>query len=202
MKLDLSCKELCSEELEKIDLTGVTELYCPYNNLTYLPPLPSTLKELYCHHNQLTYLPKLPSTLEYLYCHHNQLTYLPKLPSTLIKLDCSDNQLTYLPELPTTLGVLDYANNKIQNIPDIPYSITTCWCNDDTFYTSLSLATLKLKQHNEKRIKLGLEIVRTFPKKEEWDDINQLYTISRYEPDGDMFEQSMNAIKNLLESKK
>lgn len=219
MKLDLSHKGLTT--LEGIDLTGVTELYCYSNELTSLgvKTLPSTLKTLHCGNNRLTFLPELPSTLEKLSCWQNQLTLLPQLPPTLIHLDCSNNkltslctkfppnlkflfcisnQLTYLPELPSTLEEFDCEDSKLLNIPDLPYSIKAFWSNDNESYTSHSLVTLKLQQHNEKRKKLGLQDVDRLPKKKEWDDINKLYTISRYEPGGDMFEQSMNAITNLL----
>ena len=71
MYLDLSFKNLTT--LHEFDLTRVTQLYCGYNQLTSLPPLPETLKELSCSNNQLTSLPPLPETLKILDCTNNRL---------------------------------------------------------------------------------------------------------------------------------
>ena len=60
--LNLNHKRLAT--LDGIDLTGVTTLYCSFNHLKSLPPLPETLEKLWCQYNQLTSLPHLPETLE------------------------------------------------------------------------------------------------------------------------------------------
>lgn len=126
----------------------------------------------------------LPKNLEILKCEHNQLRSLPPLPSSLKVLWCDRNWLSTLPDLPIGLINLD------------------CWSNGFNFRESAQkfgdINCIKLQQHNEKCIKLGLERVTRFPSIEEWNDINERYTEFRYSPGGDMFEQSMNAIKNLL----
>jgi E3 ubiquitin-protein ligase SspH2 len=92
-------------------------LYCGYNALTELPPLPSTLRGLYCDNNALTSLPQLPSTLELLDCRNNALTTLPSLPPKLKVLRCDGNALTELPYLPPTLCVLEWHSNPLQYPP-------------------------------------------------------------------------------------
>ena len=125
------------KDIHKIDLTGVTELLCYRMKLTSLPHLPSTLTHLWCHNNKLTSLPPLPQSLTHLYCHNNQLTSLPELPLGMKEIYCQYNQLTDLPDLPFTLEKLWYHKNQ----GDFIYA---GWNN------------IRLQQHNNKRIKLGL----------------------------------------------
>jgi len=70
----------------------ITRIDCSYNQLSYLPDLPSTLTFLHCSNNQLSSLPDLPSTLTHLWCYNNKLSSLPDLPSTIKVLHCSGNQ--------------------------------------------------------------------------------------------------------------
>lgn len=56
------------------------------------------LEELRIENNQLTYLPPFPSTLKRIYCSNNKLKKLPPLPIDLEVLECSDNpQLSTIP---------------------------------------------------------------------------------------------------------
>jgi hypothetical protein len=103
-------------------------LGCCNNQLTYLPHLPSTLEMLWCYNNQLTYLPHLPSNLEILWCYNNQLTSLPPLSSNLNRLNCYYNQLTYLPLLPSTLKSLECSNNQLTSLPLLPYTLEQLYC--------------------------------------------------------------------------
>ena len=179
-KLDISHQGLTT--LEGINLTGVITLNCSSNYLTSLPAtLPPTLEYLWCSDNLLTSLPKLPPNLKRLWCCNNRLKVLPPLPLTLKILWCRDNQLTSLPDLPRYLSNLWASGNPC------------CFTNNEYY-----INTIKLQEHNEKREKLGLQSVDMFPSKEEWDNIDQRYTIFRYEPGGDMFEQAQQEIKNLL----
>lgn len=198
--LDLSHKGLSSEDLEKIDLTGVTELNCSHNFLTYLPTLPLTLKELYCFNNLLAYLPDLPSTLEILDCSTNELTVLCTitLPPNLKVLDCSDNYLKNLPELPSTLRRLDCSCNLLTSLSDLPYNLKSIHHGDNLKRFKEYVRPLKLAQHNEKRKKLGLEQVGKLPKKDIWDKINNEYIALRYVPGGDMFINAQQEITKLL----
>ena len=52
----------------------VEEINISYNGLTSLPDLSrfTNLKRFYCNHNQLTFIPPLPSTLQRLECSNNQ----------------------------------------------------------------------------------------------------------------------------------
>ena len=115
-----------SDDVEEIDISNnrltqlpdlsrfkkLQTLYCYNNQLTSLPPLPSTLQTFYCSNNQLTSLPPFPSTLQILDCSCNQLIHLPPFPSTLQRLYCFRNQLTHLPSLPSSLQYLDCSNNS------------------------------------------------------------------------------------------
>jgi len=109
MTLDLSHGRLTS--LDGIDLSGVTHLSCYNNQLTSLPPLPSTLERLYCENNRLTSLPHLPASLEKLYCYGNRLFSLPPIPPSLKYLYCYNNQLTKYPDLPW--GLEDWDKEKM-----------------------------------------------------------------------------------------
>ena len=71
MKKDLSNQGLTT--IDGIDLTGVTELNCGYNQLVSLPVLPDSLQQLYCDDNQLVSLPVLPDSLQRLNCDNNSL---------------------------------------------------------------------------------------------------------------------------------
>ena len=189
---------------------NLRRLYCKDNKLTVLPVLKHCiqLEALNCSKNKLTCLPDIPSTLKILHCSKNKLTSLPELKHCyqLAELYCRDNQLTCIPTLPATLKELSCTMNDFTHywlasnaLPDLPYTLYLLCANGNLGF--LDVDTVKLIQHNEKRKKLGLEIIKTLPQKEVWDDINERYTTSRYEPGGDMFEQSLNTIEKLLKSK-
>jgi len=96
--------------------TALETFYCPGNQLSSLPTLPSGLTDLNCEDNQLTSLPALPSGLTYFFCGHNQLTSLPALPPGLLLLDCISNQLASLPALPSSLGILNCSFNRLTTL--------------------------------------------------------------------------------------
>lgn len=192
MKVEINDTTLSS--LEHLDLTGVTELNCSRNRLTSLPKLPPTLKKLICVKNRLASLPELPSSLIVLYCTFNDLISLPTLPPNLKMLSCDHNRLKSFPVLPSSLEYLWCSNDDDKSIlPDLSLKLQGSVYN---YFETIYLA--KLYQHNEKRIKLGIPIIYSLPKKEEWDDINNRYTVFRYEPGGDMFEQAQQNIQKLL----
>ena len=180
MYLDLSFKNLTT--LHEFDLTRVTQLYCGYNQLTSLPPLPETLKELYCDFNQLISLPPLPETLEILDCTNNQLTSLPPLLETLAILYCYNNQLTSLPPLPETLEILYCYDNRLTSLPPLPWGLK-------------NMEKGKLDQHNKKRIDLQMEKVKDIPDKETWDDINERHMDWQYRIGGQMYQEAVSSLK-------
>ncbi len=90
--MNLSNKNLTS--LDGIDLTGVTDLICDNNMLTFLPCLPDSLKLLSCQGNKMISLPQLPDSLMALQCNNNNLSSLPILPDSLQTLWCWDNNFS------------------------------------------------------------------------------------------------------------
>ena len=84
----------------------LTHLYCSRNELTWLPPLNSSLKYLDCSDNKLTKLPQINSNLKRLDCEHNLLTELPYLNNITV-LNCSDNPMPHLPALNTKLTYIN-----------------------------------------------------------------------------------------------
>lgn len=137
------------------DLTGIqyfrglTNLKVSTNQLTSLPPLPTSLLYFSVDNNQLSSLPalpagllllncsqnlftalppSLPSGLQVLICNSNQLTSLPTLPSGLQQLLCAQNNLTSLPALPSTLTNLGCGNNQLSALPTLPSGLTTLTC--------------------------------------------------------------------------
>ena len=75
------------------NLTGISafsnlfDLYCQNNQLTGIPPLPTSLKILNCDNNGLFNLSNLPTSLTGLACAYNNLSSLPNLPSSLSEQD-------------------------------------------------------------------------------------------------------------------
>jgi len=203
MILELSNRNLTS--LEGIDLTYVTELNCNYNQLTSLPDLPLSLKYLSCCCNKLTSLPYLPHSLKTLDCYGNQLKSLPNLPLSLIYLYCDANILTSLPDLPPSLELLTCKKNRLRTLPTLPSSLTTLWCDHNIPFPDLPynlqspidgyFDTLKLLQHNNKRIDLGMETVDTLPSKEYWDDVAEKHIIWQYRIGGEKWTNACNALK-------
>jgi len=85
MLIEIDELDLGRRGLKKLELPSIIEntekLYCNHNKLKTLPENLKDLKglkELYCHYNQLEKLPPLPEGLEGLYCQHNKLTTLPE----------------------------------------------------------------------------------------------------------------------------
>ena len=142
----ITSKEYINVSSQNIsDLTGIQYfsslkyLFCSNNNLTFLPPLPSTLKQLGCIMNQLTCLPDLPDSLTYLYCIQNNLTELPPLPSTLGQLYCEQNNLTSLPDLPDSLWFLSCYDNNITELPALPIKMQSVDCSNNQITNIVSL---------------------------------------------------------------
>ena len=99
--------------------SNIENIHCLRNDLIQLPsPLPDKLIELYCQFNQLTFLPPLNINLEILHCSHNQITQLPRLNTKLERLFCDFNQIQYLPHLPQSLQKIHCIYNKIAYLPD------------------------------------------------------------------------------------
>lgn len=118
----------------------------------------------------------------------NKLTNI-SIHNGLVDLMCNGNQLTSL-SLPPSLERLFCYENNFTDEPDLPWSLIKC--------NGQHPQPIQLAQHNEKRRKLGLENVCKFPTKEEWDDINERYTDSKYMPGGYMFEHAQQEIQSLL----
>lgn len=247
MKLDKSNQNLTT--LDGIDLTGITELDCSFNELTSLPELPRTLVKLTCSWNNLTNLilpntlkyldcsgnnfknglPKLPKSLKILYCNNNHLTSLPEtlpkslvlldcykndltslpeLPKFLKKLECDMNNLTSLPELPNTLKHLACFNNNIHTYPKLPAMLKEFYCDHDIELFDLPFSlketingneeTVKLEQHNSKRVILGMSKVDSLPDKTTWDEINEKYIQLQYEPGGEKYKEAEEKIERLI----
>ena len=113
------------------DLTGIggftslDKLYCEFNNLTYLPPLPASLTQLFCQSNYLGSLPALPSGLLILSLKSNNLYALPSpLPSNLNRININQNHISTLPTLPSTLESLSAYDNNLTALPSpLPSSL-------------------------------------------------------------------------------
>ncbi|ABG57748.1 gliding motility-associated C-terminal domain-containing protein [Cytophaga hutchinsonii] len=139
-KMDTTCidiitnKQIDVPSLAISNLSGIQyfdqleRLNCENNTLTFLPPLPVSLKDLSCGSNKLIVLPALPPSLLNLFCGINQLTSLPYLPMALENLACNDNKLTLLPDLPDSLIYLYCYNNQLQSLPRLPQSLTHIAC--------------------------------------------------------------------------
>lgn len=221
MKLELFNKNLHSEELAKIDLTGVTNMRCSRNQLTSLPTLPLSLgkldcncnqlrslpelkivfnlKILICDDNRLTSLPILPPNLQTLICDDNQLTSLPILPLNLQKLNCSNNRLTSLPTLPSTLCYLSCRENTIKDediLKNIPYSLQSL--SNDKYYSETRLLEFKLETYNNKRLCLEKPPVTELPTIIMWKHIDRKYINWQYSPGGNIFLEVENNISKLL----
>jgi hypothetical protein len=129
-KLDLSEQNLI-QLLPQLMSAGLMELNVGYNNLTFLPNLPSTLILLECHSNQLLFLPNLPYGLESLVCSNNQLTNLPALPNGIKVFHCDDNQLNNLPKLPDALTEFACQNNQLTALPKLPINLEFLECQNN-----------------------------------------------------------------------
>lgn len=99
-------------------------LDCGYSGVTFIPPLPATLRKFYCDRNSLTNLPTLPNGLFELICDQNLLTTIPTLPDSLRRFTCARNQLTSLPVFPPRLNLLSFDNNRVTSLPPLPDSLT------------------------------------------------------------------------------
>lgn len=196
MKMLKYKQSLCGKgltTLQGIDLTDTTDLMCYENKLTSLPTLPATLEHLWCYDNQLTSLGTLPPNLKLLNCENNNLTSLPPLPSSLTHLYCSKNLLTSLLPLPKNLIVLHCWDCQFDD-PDLLFGLEDYNNNTNPGF----LVKIKLFQHNNKRKKLGLQLLDKLPEEQVWDDINDRFTASLYEPGGEMFVNCQLEIEKLI----
>jgi Leucine-rich repeat (LRR) protein len=105
----------------------LTHLFCPFNQLTELPPLNNNLTYLDCSENQLTELPQLNNNLTQLYCSFNCLTSLPPL-NNLTQLNCSHNDLTELPPLNDNLTQLYCYYNELTSLPPLNNNLIQLYC--------------------------------------------------------------------------
>ena len=77
-----------------IKIYTFASLNCYNNKLTSLPKLQkSYLKELDCSYNNLIYLPELPTTLKKLSCKNNINLVIPELPASLKILSCDNSNI-------------------------------------------------------------------------------------------------------------
>jgi len=124
------------KEIQQLpNYNDIVYINCSNNNLTELPPLPTSLQKLFCHNNFITELPPiLPTSLQILYCYNNKLTELPpNLPNSLQILHCYDNKLTELPTiLPYSLQKLHCYDNNLTELPTtLPPSLQKLYCNNN-----------------------------------------------------------------------
>lgn len=139
-QLDTTCIPVVTEvsincsSLNIADLTGIgyftnlDTLDCSKNQLSFLPPLPDSLKYLLSSENNLSSLPVLPAGLQKLDCGKNQLSTLPVLPLTLRELYCGDDSLVSLPTLPPSLRNLFCFGNKLGQLPALPEGLLEVYC--------------------------------------------------------------------------
>jgi len=110
--------------------SDTTEINVSALRLTFLPDLTrfKHLTHLYCRNNQLTWLPPLPSSLEYLDVSYNKLTKLSPFNSKLTRLDCEHNLLTNLPYL-NNIAVLICSNNPMPRLPALNTKLIFIKCD-------------------------------------------------------------------------
>lgn len=113
-------------------------------HLSFLPPLPNSLKYLQCKGDNLALLPTLPNSLTFLDCSrqvNNLLIALPALPGSLQTLLCQANPaLTSIPALPSSLKYLNCGKGNysgsvhlgLKTLPALPNGLTTLICNYDS----------------------------------------------------------------------
>ncbi len=142
-QMDTTCPDILSESQVYImsepvsDLTGlqyftgIWDLTCGYNNLSYIPSFPVGIISIWLDHNNLTSLPVLPPDLEQLSCNYNNLTSLPNLPNSMTLLSVWNNSLTNLPGLPPNLGTFFCDNNNLQGLPDLPPNLQELSCQNN-----------------------------------------------------------------------
>jgi hypothetical protein len=132
------------------DLTGIggftslDKLYCEFNNLTYLPPLPASLTQLFCQSNNLGSLPALPSGLLILSLKSNNLYALPDpLPSNLNRININQNHISSLPALPSTLESLSAYSNTLTSLPSpLPSSLKILGVNTNLLTSIPELSSI------------------------------------------------------------
>ena len=73
--MDTTCTAIITEETVYVDYEGLNDL----TGIEYF----DNLELLNCSHNALTFIPPLPPSIRLLECNHNQLTSLPPLPEEL-----------------------------------------------------------------------------------------------------------------------
>lgn len=150
------------------DITGITylpslfSLNCPYNQISYLPPLPPSLQGLYMGHNLLSYFPLaqltnitslkidynpigsialIPPSLVDLDVTGCNISSIPALPSILYALKCGNNNLTLLPTLPAGLQYLDCSNNHITSLPALPNGLNALVASGNGLFCIPNLPT-------------------------------------------------------------
>ena len=122
------------EEILKLDnYNDIIYIYCPNNNLSWLPELPNSLEYLWCEHNNISSFPRLPNSLRILDCSNNKLSNLPKLPNSLKELVCAINKLSSLPQIPNSLTYLNFAHNNIFYLPELPNSLMFIFHNNPIY---------------------------------------------------------------------
>ena len=143
---NLNLSSLSLQSIDGIQYFDALEmLNCDQNNLTSLPPLPSSLEFLHCSNNQLTGLPQLNQTaLIQLHCSGNQLSSLPTLPASLTVLFCSSNPLTYLPNLPSSLLILESQSCQLFSLPNLPIGLIELWCASNQLTSLPTLPALNI----------------------------------------------------------
>ncbi len=151
-QMDTTCQAVMTQSFMSVaykniaDLEGVqyfdmlNNLNCSHNQLTSLPPLPSTINQLDCGYNQISGFSALPASLLTINAEYNSLTTLPAtLPPSLSNIQIEHNQLTSLPTLPANLAFLKCGYNQITSLPALPSSLfhLRCEFNQITAFPAL-----------------------------------------------------------------
>ena len=120
-QMDTTCNAVISE----------TEIHCSFSNITDLTGISffDSLITLDCFYNQINFLPILPSRLTTLICPLNQLSSLPALPTSLLDLRCYDNLLVSLPELNNDMILFIDNNPNLKCFPYVKSVQSLSWNN-------------------------------------------------------------------------
>ncbi len=170
---EFNCSNCGISDLEGLQyFHNLDSINVEFNNITYVPQLPSGLKKLQlndCYY--LTDLPPLPAGLQQLYLGNTGLTSYPALPSGIKALSIGMapgnfldtlppafppalESLTMwrindvaLPSLPSTLTFLDIENSLINTTPALPPNLVYLYINSSNIYNVTTLpASLRYLQ--------------------------------------------------------
>lgn len=178
----LDCNVNYLSSIENLDNGNLRYLDISYNKFEKLK-IPKGVIECFCYGNGMTKLENLSRDLQMLHCASNRLTSLPTLPNSCIHLHCYDNLLTTLPRLPPSLKVLFCSGNAIEE-PELPLTLVRYQFNGN-YYRISEISSILLRQHNQKRIALGMEQVDSI---KDWEWVREQWILFQYRVDGEIYK--------------